>query len=159
MICFFRITLLFLGLHAWAKRFALRGSISGPGRVPWCEGDVRAVAMSLKASIPMTVQQVLMDDSWPGGDLVQLESEIRRASSDDCITNFCWLKPFARAFPTSVPSGFYCADVWLYADKLMQGRLLKPTQVGETKAIRAGKEGGRIKRLMSGLRYLWRSST
>ena len=109
--------------------------------------------------MPMSVLQVIMDDGWAGGALIQMESEIKRASSEDCVTNYTWLKPFARSFPSSIPSGFFCADVFLYADRLMMGRLLKPSIPEESKTVLAGKEGSKMKRLMSGLRYLWRSSS
>ena len=113
----------------------------------------------MKASLPIAVADIITSVEWKGGDLIQLDSEIARATSDDIVVNYPWLKPFVMKFRESVPSGFFCTDVMLELDRLFEEKLLWSTQPGDTKQVVAAREGSRIKRLMSGLRTLWRSST
>lgn len=58
-------------------------------------------------------------------------------------------------FPSSVPSALYLADVFLYADDLLDGALLT---AGPSKVLQASEEGMRVKRLVGALRYLYRNS-
>ena len=46
----------------------------------------------------------------------------------------------------------------MYMDKLYQGRLLVPTEQGETKIDVATTESKKLKMLVGSLRALWRSS-
>lgn len=55
-----------------------------------------------------------------------------------------------------IPSGFYLTDALLALDRKMQGALLTPV-TGETKQDVAACESKRLKRLMSGLRHLYRN--
>lgn len=125
--------------------------------MPWTERDVRDMALSLRRNLPLGVMQVLTSGSWEGGDLIQLDDDTTRPGSREIVTNYCYLKPVVEQFSTYVPSGYYCCDVFLALDDLFHGKLLIP-QAGQCKKDLAGKEGARLKRLVGGLRYLWRSS-
>ena len=45
-------------------------------------------AAELKASLPVTITELINSDVWKGGNLTQLDNEIVRPSSDDCVNNF-----------------------------------------------------------------------
>ena len=60
--------------------------------------------------------------------------------------------------PNRVCSGFYAADVFMRLDGLFNDKLLLPVEPSDKKKTLAIHEGGKMKKLMGGLRYLWRSS-
>ena len=64
----------------------------------------------MKASLPIAVVDIITSEEWKGGDLIQVDSEIARATSTDIVVNYPWLKPFVMKFRESVPSGFFCTD-------------------------------------------------
>ena len=131
----------------------------GPGKISWSAADVKATAVDLKASLPLSVTQVITAKEWRGGPLVQLEDTISRPAASDLIVNYWFIKAFVRKCPDKVPSAFFVADVILYMDRLFCERLLIAQNPGENKKSLAGEEGKKIKALMGYLRYLWRSST
>lgn len=64
-----------------------------------------------------------------------------------------------------VPSGYFLTDAYLYLDLLLNKRLFKPkaadtkeNKPAVTRAQLAGMEGVKAKKLLGGLRTLWRSS-
>ena len=116
------------------------------------------MAIEIKRGLPLPVMQVIGADSWAGGPLIQLENDYTRPGANEVAMNYCWLKPVVSQFRASVPSGYYCADVMLALDELFFGKLLVPTIEGQTKKVLAAQEGSRLKALVGGLRYLWRSS-
>lgn len=62
------------------------------------------------------------------------------------------------SFHRQVPSGFLLADAMIQLDSLMEGALLKPGGGdNETKVDVAIAEAKRLKRLMGGLRHLYRN--
>lgn len=70
----------------------------------------------------------------------------------------CFLSP-------KVPSGYFLTDAYLYLDLLLNKRLFKPkaadpkeNKPAVTRAGLAGLEGVKAKKLLGGLRTLWRSS-
>lgn len=106
----------------------------------------------------MTVRELVASDEWAGGDLIMMDNEIARPTSEDCINNYIWLKPFAKRFPQHVCSGYYAADVFLALNTMLDDKLLRSSEPSDTKKALALHEGSKLKRLMGGLRYLWRSS-
>ena len=114
--------------------------------------------MDLKMKMPIGITQLITSGEWKGGNLVQLESEISRPSSEEVILNYIWLRPFVQASPEAVCSGFFIADCFLMLDRLFVGQLLQATKPGDTKLTLAAQEATRIKLLMGSLRNLWRSS-
>lgn len=74
----------------------------------------------------------------------------------EIATNYVWLKPICEKFPQVVPGGVVLTDVFLYLDKLMNGKLL--AKRNEDKTYQASVEAVRVKRLVSSLRYLYRNS-
>ena len=56
-----------------------------------------------------------------------------------------------------VPSGYFLTDVFLYLDMLFQGQLLKET-ADMSKSGQASDEAVKLKKLIGGIRGLWRSS-
>ena len=145
-----------------SKYFAIRNSfcladIQGAGKVPWTEQEVFDHAADLKLSLPLTIKELILSPEWQGG-LIQLDNDISRPTADDCIVNYIWLRPFVSKFPETVCSGYYAADVFKALDVLVENKLLKSPDPMDTKKSLALEEGGRMKRLMGGLRYLWRSS-
>ena len=105
----------------------------------------------------MSVASVL-GSGWKGGRLVQLESAVTKATADELVLNYCWVKPFVERFRDRIPSSFFVTDVFLYLDKLWIGGLQIPVEEGESKKDLAAEEAKRIKNLMGALRGLWRSS-
>lgn len=55
-----------------------------------------------------------------------------------------------------VPSAYFLTDCYLYLDLTLGRRLFKP--VSESRQEMAGCEGVKAKKMLGGLRYLWRSS-
>ena len=146
-----------------SKYFAVSNSfcladIQGAGKVPWTEQEVFDHAADLKLSLPLTIKELILSPGWQGGPLIQLDNDISRPTADDCIVNYIWLRPFVSKFPETVCSGYYAADVFKALDVLVENKLLKSPDPMDTKKSLALEEGGRMKRLMGGLRYLWRSS-
>ena len=116
------------------------------------------MAIEIKQHLPLSVAQVLGGDSWKGGSLVQLEDTVATPKSEDVLLNYCWVAPVVKRFRDKVPSQFFLADTFLYMDKMYQGRLLVPTEEGETKTDVATNESKKLKMLVGSLRALWRSS-
>ena len=108
-------------------------------------------------NLPLAVHDLLAGDGWRGGPLLQLSNELARPTADDLVLNYPWILAFAEKYPSQVPSGFLCADVFLELDKLFEEKVFQPA-APETKQSLAIAEGAKMKRLMGGLRYLWRSS-
>eukprot|EP00435_Cladocopium_sp_Y103_P039853 s1614_g10.t1 len=133
--------------------------VQRPGKVPWTQQEVYDHAARLKDSLPVTIKELILSPEWKGGDLIQLENEISRPTADDCILNYIWLRPFVATFPESVCSGFYAADVFRALDVSFDNKLLQSSDPMATKKSMAVDEGSKMKRLMGGLRYLWRSKT
>lgn len=119
---------------------------------------MRSLAVEVKRSLPMPVLQVLGSDEWKGGPLLQVEGDVSRPTSEEIVVNFCWLKPVVQRFQATVPSGYFCTDLFLAVDQLFMGKLLVPTSTEGKKQL-AAKEGSRMKRLIGALRFLWRSSS
>ena len=65
---------------------------------------------------------------------------------------------YPRVWPLQVPSAFLLTDVSLAADVMLNRKLFKLTDLAESKASLAGCEGLKLKKLVSSLRALWRSS-
>ena len=114
--------------------------------------------MALKNGLPVSVVSVFTDPEWSGGPNLQVASEVARPSSDDCLVNYYFLRPFVARFSDSIPSGFFCSDVFLYTDRLFNGNFLKSPDETQSKKTMACMEGSKLKRLMGALRFLWRSS-
>ena len=127
--------------------------------MPWKQADVEIHARAVQLALPFSVRQLFESEGWKGGRLIQLENEISRPTADECVNNYIWLKPFVEHFPENVCSGYYAADVFLELDLLLNNKVLKSADPTETKKSLALKEGADMKRLMGGLRYLWRSSS
>ena len=136
--------------------------IWGPGKISWRQADVRAMAISIKQNLPLSVSQLLSGNGWNGGDLIQMEDTVTSAKAEDLIINYCWAKPVTSQFRDRIPSGFYLTDVFLYLDRIWFGKLLVPREVDGVmmdKTDLAAYEAKKMKSLLSGLRSLWRSST
>lgn len=80
----------------------------------------------------------------------------RFSPHQEIASNYIWLRPICQRYPRSVPGQVFLADVMLMLDKYLEGRLLVKADVG--KVAQACEEGGRLKRLMGSLRYLFRNS-
>ena len=126
--------------------------------MPWKYEDVLGLAREIRNHMPLSLLELLEMQDYRGGALVQLESETARPNSQEIALNYPFLKPVVARYPATVPSGFMLTDVFLLLDKIFVGRLLQPQDAMETKATLASAEASRIKRLIGGLRYLWRSS-
>ena len=57
-----------------------------------------------------------------------------------------------------VPSAYFFTDVFIYLDLLLKKRLFKPKAGGDSRQDLAGKQAVITKRMIQGLRYLWRSA-
>ena len=118
---------------------------------------MKSLAVAMKRNLPLPVLQVLGSDDWKGGALLQVEGDVCRPSSEELVVNFPWLQVVARRFTSSVPSAYFCTDLFLMLDSLFMGKLLVPTATQSKKQL-ASEEGAKLKRLMGALRFLWRSS-
>ena len=130
----------------------------GPGKIGWKAADVSSMAVRIKTTLPLGVTQVIGADTWKGGPLVQLDDAITRPGAEDLVLNACWVRPFVERFRDRVPSQFFVVDTFLFLDKLHLGRLLQPSQAGESKQSLAAEGAKKIKLLIGALRSLWRSS-
>ena len=74
------------------------------------------------------------------------------------MTNFAFVKEVAARYADRIPSSFFFADAFLQCDKLLGERLLIPRKAAETKSSLALQEGGKLKKLMQYLRFLFRES-
>lgn len=119
---------------------------------------MKTLAISLKNSLPFSVSAIFNDVEWCGGPILQLENEVCRPGASDILVNYHFLRPFVARFADTIPSGFFAADVFIYADWLYNGNLLKSPDGSQDKKTMASVEGGKLKRLMGALRFLWRSS-
>lgn len=68
-------------------------------------------AKAVRASMPVTVVDVILGAEWAGGELIHLESDFSRPGAEDCCVNYVWVKPFVEKFTSTVPSAFY---LWGY---------------------------------------------
>ena len=119
---------------------------------------MRSLAVEVKRNLPMPVLQVLGSEDWKGGPLLQVAGDVSRPTAEELVVNFCWLKPVVQRFVSTVPSGYFRTDLFIYLGRLFMGKLLRPT-LTEGKKQLAAQEGSRMKRLIGALRFLWRSSS
>ena len=124
----------------------------------WKYEDVLGLAREIRNHMPVSLLELLQMEAYDGGALVQLESDTARPNAQEIALNFPFIKPVVARFPASVPSGFYLTDVFLLLDRLFLGRILQVKGALDTKQGLASAEASRVKRLIGGLRYLWRSS-
>lgn len=110
-------------------------------------------------TLPLSVAQVLASPSWQGGPLVQLEDTISKPKAEDLVLNYCWICPIVKKFRSQIPSQFYLIDVFLYMDKIYNGRLLIPQEAGDSKETLATDEAKKMKLCIGSLRSLWRSTS
>ena len=88
---------------------------------------MESLARSMKEHLPPVLLQMMEDESWKGGQLVQLDSDLSRPSSGEVALNYCWLKPVVLSFPESVPSGVFLTDVFLYLNSMLNNTTFHPT--------------------------------
>lgn len=85
----------------------------------------------------------------------------------DCSRNFVWLRPVVEAYPKVAPSPFFMTDVYLEVDKRLGGKLLLlapengkiPFTSMTEKVEIAAAEVGKLRKLYSTLRYLYRNGS
>ena len=138
-------------------------------KASWDEHLVRAVAAKLHATMPNEVVALITSGAFRGGPLVNMTLAPFEPTVQDIANNRLWVEPYVEKFKTKVPSAFFIADTLLLEDETLKGSLLKPLPPppGEeadiksvpTKIQLALDEASRIKRLISHLRSLWRSSS
>ena len=116
------------------------------------------MASSVRATLPLSVVQIVDSPSWMGGCLVQLENTVCKPKADDLVINYCWICPFVKNFRSQIPSQFFLTDVFLYLDKMYCSRLLIPQDAGESKVGLATDEAKKVKLCIGALRGLWRST-
>ncbi|CAK9004360.1 unnamed protein product [Durusdinium trenchii] len=135
-------------------------SMQGAGRIPWGELEVAQVARGIVRELPLTAVELLERGEWKGGNIIAVDSALQRANAAECATNFHYLKPVLEHSPDKVPSGYFLTDVFLYVDLIFKGNLLvnpSPDQQKDKMTI-AAEEAVKLKRLVSTIRGLWRSS-
>jgi len=136
-----------------------------PGRVSWTEQDVAELAIVMKSCLPPSLLAMVDDGTWPGSCLMVVGDPDGKPSAAEVAQNHCFLKPLVMKYPSKVPSGYFLTDAYLYLDLLLNKRLFKPkaadpkeNKPAVTRAGLAGLEGVKAKKLLGGLRTLWRSS-
>ncbi|CAJ1372520.1 unnamed protein product [Effrenium voratum] len=127
------------------------------GKVPWTEEQVEQLAVEQMKLIPERACRLIRDESFRGGDLVYLPNALARPTYKELSRNYVWVRIWASQFPEKAPSVFLIADVLQRLDQKFAGNLLQHTD--KCRAERAGEEAGRIRKLLSALRYLFRNGT
>jgi hypothetical protein len=106
--------------------------------------------------IPKTIKSLVTSGKLENAILVSLGTMTPGAR--DLVQNYLWLRSIVEWFPDSVPSVYYLADGFMLLDKLyFAGKLLSEGSY-EDRVAQSVKESGKIKKLLSHLRYLWRNS-
>eukprot|EP00969_Alexandrium_andersonii_P141541 6258938-Alexandrium_andersonii.AAC.1 len=107
------------------------------------------------------VAKKLMVSGWEGGSFIAISctpSGLMAPNAQDVNNAHLFLKPFVSAYPHKIPSGYMIADVLLQANESLSNRLLIPRGPGQTVSELALQEGGKIKKLLGHLRYLFRGA-
>lgn len=130
---------------------SLRGA-----RVTWRQDDVKAAAQALHDATPQSCKALLGSPNWKGGALLAIKDVDWNVKECDLKANFTLLKAAVEMFPSCIPSAFFWADVFLELNGMLHGRLF-PAQSRATADL-ALEEAGKMKKLMSKLRTLWRDS-
>jgi len=126
-----------------------------PGKIGWNFAQVDMLANSIIAHLPVYAHNMVTSGEWKGGSICRLESVLQKPGASDIALNYHLLKPIVEHSPDRVPSGFFLTDVVLRMDDLFGGKLL---QGCHSKLDLAADEGVKLKRLVGGVRSLWRSS-
>jgi hypothetical protein len=61
-----------------------------------CKVDL---AVDIKNNIPLTVLNVINDDTWSGGPLIRVKDQISRPSARELAGNAMWVLPMVRRSP------------------------------------------------------------
>ncbi|CAE7176053.1 unnamed protein product [Symbiodinium necroappetens] len=127
------------------------------GKVSWTYETVVILAAMTYEHLPAEMMLLLQSPSWRGGKVIKLTSELARPTVAEISLHYRWLKPWATMMPSVVPSGYFITDVFLVLNRLLEGKLLV---VRDNESIRgkAAEEACRLRKLIQGLRYLFRSS-
>ena len=118
--------------------------------------EVTVAAMTYE-SLPNEMMMLLQSPTWRGGRVIKLASELARPTVAEISLHYRWLKPWATLMPSKVPSGYLITDVFLVLNRLLEGKLLV-VKDNESVRGRAAEEACRLRKLIQGLRYLYRSS-
>ncbi len=112
------------------------------------------------ASIPGSALDILKSEAWKnknGGPILCLKDEVGWSLTRvDVKNNNAILRIILTACPSSVPTGYWIADVLLLADRMLKGRFLAPAGTCSDKLSQALMEGGKAKKLIGYLRRMWR---
>ncbi|CAE7203425.1 rpsF [Symbiodinium sp. CCMP2592] len=131
-----------------------------PGKIAWTEKQAD-LANTMLANIPQNAREIFEQGRFGGGDLVVLDSLISRPGYKEIRVNYVWLRPIVQMFEDKVPSALYLTDVLLYLDGTLDKKLLvakrDTPEALLTKQDLAGREAGKLKKLISSLRYLYRN--
>lgn len=127
------------------------------GMVPWGEEEVERLAQDFYELFPTAARLKVLADSYPGcSAIIDLAELLKSCRARDIERNFVFVEAVVKRYPTSVPSAFLIADAFLKLSIKLNNKLLQPGKVSV--AQRAVLEGTKMKKLVSGLRYLWRSN-
>eukprot|EP00969_Alexandrium_andersonii_P373037 15483075-Alexandrium_andersonii.AAC.1 len=111
--------------------------------------------------IPDLARQLITQEKFKGGPIVRFKG--RACKQKDCVANEVWIRPALLLTPDRVPTAYFLADVFLRADQILEGKLLKlPGGVvasEKQKAAMALQEGSRLKAACGYMRYLARDTS
>ncbi len=131
-------------------------------RAPWNGQRVLDVALSVVRSMPRSALEILKSEAWKksnGAPVVSLQDSVGwSVTCFDVVKNRSLLRELLRASPSTVPSGYWIADVLLPADQVLKGRFLAPGGTGSDKFEQALREGQKGKKLIQYVRRLWRAN-
>ena len=93
-------------------------------KVRWSQPNVEELALHFIRSVPQDALLMLVTGSLKPGPLLTI-CDFGPLTVLDLAAGAPWVRPFAMKFPEAVPSAFLIADVLLYSDKILCGKLLR----------------------------------
>ena len=125
-----------------------------PGKTEWDADAVGQCAKHVLKALPHAVIDAVKNNTLHGPDIIKLKSKVKQR---DLRGNAIWLKAVLQVYNAKVASVYFIADMFMVLDAELNDNLLKPVG-NQSKQKLALKEAGKLKRMISYLRYLWRST-
>ena len=122
--------------------------------VPWTKAQCLGIAEAWQRALGEATKQVVLGGRFTKGRLLRLKAGHGRPSHKDISNNAMWIKGPLKAHPKKPCSAFKIADSLLILDE-QWSKMLFDEKTRDRDALR---EGGRIRKLWSAVRILFRST-
>ena len=117
---------------------------------------MQKLANNIYAGLPARTKMLVTESRFVGGQVISLEDQTGWAVRvGDLKAHHAFLRPLVKEFPSTVPSGFLCADVLLELNRMFDDKLFVPIE-DDTKDEMALANGGKLKKMVGALRNLYR---